>query len=94
MEVYSDKLLVWQHSVETEVLPELVDKHYIERDFATLEEVAHILDVADPDDVLMIAIDDTPTDNSSNLVKSGGVKTYVDEAIAVLEARISALEQR
>lgn len=28
-----------------------------------------------------VSIDDTPTANSNNLVKSGGVKSYVDEAI-------------
>ena len=32
-------------------------------------------------DVVNIGIDNTPTANSDNLVKSGGVKTYVDNAI-------------
>lgn len=32
-------------------------------------------------DVVTIGIDNTPTANSNNLVKSGGIKTYVDSAI-------------
>lgn len=42
LEVYSDELLAWQHDMETNVLPLMVDERYIERDFATSGEVAAI----------------------------------------------------
>lgn len=94
MEVYSDELLTWQNNMEFDVIPQLVDDCYIERDFATSEEVMLVLGVTNPPDLLeKVYIDMTPTQGSSNLVRSGGVKTYVDDAITALEARISALEQ-
>lgn len=103
VELYTDELLAWenhvamelsdwQNNMENEVIPNLVDECYIERDFATSEEVAYIFDITDPDNISAISIDDTPIDGSSNLVKSGGVKLYVDNLISALEARISALE--
>lgn len=94
LEVYSDELLSWQNKMETEVIPDLVDDRYIDREFATSEEVAYIFDITDPDNLKAISIDDVPTDNSANLVKSGGVKAYIDDVISALEARISALEQK
>lgn len=44
-ELYSDALLSWQHVMETEFLPDLVNDLYINREFATAEEVAKIFDV-------------------------------------------------
>lgn len=93
IEIYSDELLSWQNGVETELLPELIDERYTERCFATSEEVAYIFNITEPEDVLATTIDDVPTDDSSNMVKSGGVKTYIDELIESLATRISALEQ-
>lgn len=147
LELYSDELLAWQNSIESEYIPELVEEWYTGRNFATTEEVAAIFNDIDvpelpsgylqdaevEDTVLTItkddgsiitfygsatpdgtpynyledavvenntltitkndgstvtftqpeipAIDDAPTDNSDNLVKSGGVKTYIDDAI-------------
>ena len=103
LDVYSDELLVWQNnlenelitwqsSIENEIIPIAVDERYIDRDFATSEEVAYIFDMTEPDDLKLMSIDDVPIDGSSNLVKSGGVKTYIDSAIAALEARLSALQ--
>lgn len=44
-EKYSDELLAWQNSVVTEVIPNLVDECYINREFATSEEVAQVFGV-------------------------------------------------
>ena len=38
-----------------------------------------------------VSIDDTPTANSNNLVKSGGVKSYVDGAIPTVPTALSQL---
>lgn len=58
-ELYADELLSWQNSVEndladwqhnmrTEHIPNMVDECYVEREFATSEEVADIFSVKDP----------------------------------------------
>ena len=58
-ETYTDELLTWQsnveteisswqHNMETELIPNLVDESYINREFATSEEVANIFSVRDP----------------------------------------------
>lgn len=58
-ELYADELLAWQNSMETELanwqynmqtehIPNLVDECYVEREFATSEEVADIFSVKDP----------------------------------------------
>lgn len=44
-EMYSDDLLNWQNTMATEVIPDLVDRCYIEREFATSEEVAQVFGV-------------------------------------------------
>lgn len=150
VELYADELLAWEHQMATEVIPELVDLCYVDRNFATSEEVAEIFSMNDnipnaditiiPTDYIKdatvdnniltitksddstitfsggasmtvdnelsetsenpvqnkvvyealaniktggtsIIVDETPTENSSNPVASGGVKTYVDNAI-------------
>ena len=59
VELYADELLAWQNNIETEIaswqnnmetelIPTLVDESYIEREFATSEEVANIFSVRDP----------------------------------------------
>lgn len=82
-ELYSDELLKWQNKMELEYIPILVDQRYIEREFATSEEVGAIFNLYNPgeDSITTLEIDNVPTDNSTNLVKSGGVKSYVDESI-------------
>lgn len=87
-EMYADELLAWQNKMETEFLPNLVDECYVNREFATSEEVAMIFDISNPDGTSKVMIipfeeiDDVPTDGSETLVKSGGVKSYVDTSIA------------
>lgn len=48
-ELYSDDLLKWQTEMESEYIPNLVDLCYINRDFATSEEVGRIFLVSNPD---------------------------------------------
>lgn len=45
-DVYSDDLLKWQNEMEIEYIPNLVDKCYVERNFATSEEVANIFNIS------------------------------------------------
>ena len=45
LEWYSDELLIWQQQMALEYIPELVDQNYINREFATSEEVANIFDM-------------------------------------------------
>lgn len=42
VELYADELVTWENSMETEFIPDLVNKCYIEREFATSEEVANV----------------------------------------------------
>lgn len=49
VELYADELLAWQFEMESKYIPEIVDLHYIERDFATSAEVAAIFDLTDSD---------------------------------------------
>lgn len=55
-EMYADELLAWQNYMHTEFIPDLVDKRYIEREFATSEEVAMIFDISNPDGSTSITI--------------------------------------
>ena len=59
-EMYSDELLAWeiqmenklsswQNNMETEFIPNLVDECYVDREFATSEEVAAVFDISNPD---------------------------------------------
>ena len=81
-EIYSDELLKWQVNMETEYIPALVDDCYINREFATSEEVGAIFNIYDPVVDTLVGVDTTPTENSTNLVESGGVKAYVDATVA------------
>lgn len=125
-EMYADELLAWQIEMETKFIPDLVDECYVERVFATAEEVAAVFDISNPDgtvetvivpfeevteyvdeailDNLQVfkntcddeyipnmPIDAAPTDNSENLITSGGVKAYVDEVISNSIGNISDL---
>ena len=89
IEMYADELLAWEHQMATEVIPDLVDQCYVNRNFATSEEVAAIFNMSEPIIIPTLDVDDIPTDESENLVKSGGVKTYVDTT--VLNAITNAL---
>ena len=77
-----NELASWQNRMETDVIPILVDECYIEREFATSDEVALIFDMYSPVEDSIIDIEDTPTDNSINLVRSGGIKKYTDDAVS------------
>lgn len=81
IEIYSDELLAWQHEMEIQYIPSLVEECYGDRNFASSEEIALIFDITDSEDIKTMAVDDAPTDNSENLVKSGGVKAYIDAAV-------------
>lgn len=50
-EFYADELLTWQNSIETELIPFLVDERYIDREFATSDEVALIFNNTNPDEI-------------------------------------------
>ena len=45
VEMYADELLTWQYIMESEFLPNLVNELYINREFATSEEVALIFGI-------------------------------------------------
>lgn len=87
-EVYSDELLKWQTEMELEFIPVLVDQCYIERNFATSEEVGEIFNIYNPIENTLIGIDSTPADGSKNLVESGGVKSYVDGEIGSVKTYV------
>lgn len=55
VELYADELLTWENSMETEFIPNLVDKCYVEREFATSEEVANIFNLS-VDDIVQETI--------------------------------------
>ena len=59
-EFYADELLVWQNSIETELIPYIVDKRYVDREFATSEEVALIFSSTNPDEIPAVTF--TPYD--------------------------------
>lgn len=44
-ETYNDELLAWENYMLTEYIPNLVDKCYVEREFATSEEVAQVFGI-------------------------------------------------
>lgn len=74
VETYADELLAWQNSMETDVIPKMVDKRYIEREFATSEEVASVFDISNPDASSKVAV-----------VPIKEITDYVDNAIAGIE---------
>lgn len=45
VELYADELLSWQNRMETDFIPNLVDELYVEKVFATSEEVAQIFGI-------------------------------------------------
>lgn len=69
-ETYSDELLAWQNRMETEFIPKTVDERYIEREFATSEEVAAVFDLSNPDAETKVAV-----------VNLEEVKQYVDKSV-------------
>lgn len=50
-ETFNDDLLEWQNVIESEYIPNIVDERYINREFATSDEVALIFSSTDPDDI-------------------------------------------
>ena len=44
-ETYADELLTWQNNMETDFIPNMITNLYIEREFATSEEVALIFGI-------------------------------------------------
>ena len=49
VEMYVDELLTWENYMHTTFIPDLVDKCYIKREFATEEEIAAIFDISNPE---------------------------------------------
>ena len=45
VELYADELLTWQKRMENSLIPNLIDERYVEKVFATSEEVAHIFGI-------------------------------------------------
>ena len=70
IETYADELLAWQNYMEKTYIPVLVDECYVERDFATSEEVANIfgLTVLDSDVRVTVTYEE--------------MEAYVNDAIA------------
>lgn len=68
-EIYSDDLLKWQNEMEVEYIPYMVDKCYVEREFATSEEVAVIFSITEPVDtpVVVIAYTEATDETIDNL---------------------------
>lgn len=55
-DLYSDVLLKWQNEMEVEYIPNLVNECYVDREFATSEEVGSILSITDPDGTAPLVI--------------------------------------
>lgn len=70
VELYADELLAWENYMQTEFIPDLVDKCYVEREFATSEEVAQIFDISNPDGTVETVI-----------IPFEEITEYVDKAI-------------
>lgn len=72
-ELYADELLTWQNSIEKEYIPGVVDERYIDREFATSEEVALIFSETDPDEIPTVTyipyeeVTDVEIDNLFNI---------------------------
>ena len=49
VELYADELLAWQNEMELSYIPTLVDDNYINREFATSDEVANIFGISGVD---------------------------------------------
>lgn len=71
VEMYADELLTWQNYMETIFIPNIVDERYVEREFATSEEVAAVFDISNPDGTTSVVV--VPYDDLTE---------YVDNAIA------------
>lgn len=56
VELYADELLAWQNYMETEFIPNIVDDRYINRDFATSEEVYTVLNMPSPDKPMSVTV--------------------------------------
>lgn len=80
-ELYADELLAWenymenelstwQNEMETNYLPNLVDECYVEREFATSDEVAMVFDITNPDGEVLVTV-----------VPYEEVTAYIDEAL-------------
>ena len=82
METYADELLAWQNSMETEFLPELVDKLYVEREFATSEEVATVFGITNPDAVAQVAV-----------VEFDELKAYINGSITTAVSNEATLRE-
>ena len=90
-ELYADELLAWEHEMATEVIPDLVDLCYVNRDFATSEEVAEIFSMTGNIDVFAgyvedaVIIDDELriTKNDGTEIKfKGGTDVIIDETLS------------
>lgn len=84
LEVYSDDLLNWQSSMETELIPNLVNECYIDREFATSEEVATIFDIPIPDDIITDYLQDASIENDVlKIFKNDGTSFIFDSAASI-----------
>lgn len=92
-ELYADELLEWQNRMQTEVIPDLINKCYVERDFATKEEVAQVFDISNPDGTVetVIVPFEEITEYVDNTVseKLDDIISYIDTNIEMVLAQIS-----
>lgn len=63
-DLYVDELLAWQNEMEQKYIPYVVDERYIERDFATSEEVAYIFECSLPDELHPAYLEDASVDEN------------------------------
>lgn len=80
----------WKTNIETEVIPSTVDERYIERDFATSEEVAAIFNISATDDIPVAGvteINENSTDTQYPTAKA--VYTYVSTVVGDIENSLS-----
>lgn len=84
------ELLTWQNSMEIDYIPNLVDEKYVDREFATSEEVANIFDISDTEDVTATGtteINENSTDRQYPTAKA--VYNYVLTTIGEIETELS-----
>lgn len=91
-ELYSDELLAWQNSMEKNFLPNLVDRCYINREFATSEEVAAIFELTEPDiSIVTKTTEITSSSTDGQYPSAKAVYTYISNAMNEIENELSGV---
>ena len=80
-ELYADELLAWQNEMELSFIPNLVDDNYINREFATSEEVANIFGITELDYITPTVSLDASVDDGVGTPSVSVSKTEVDDEL-------------